>query len=156
MSGIPRAYRQDSLFSHLEDGMRKEYETSTALTVEDRILVPLLGTWEAYSPGATDFEAGLWARKNRFGMVTLEGLITRNAGVSSGNDIGTLPEGYRPLKIKIVSAIMYTVSGGPAIARIDIQPSGNIEWNAVYAGGTESGNVSFISFDNIHYYAEPI
>lgn len=156
MSGIPRPYRQPDLIDHITNLKKYQYETSTALTIENAVLLPLLDDWYAYPAEGTDFASGATMRKNRFGMVTLEGLIFKATGVSSNDDIAALPEGYRPDKTKIVLASIYTASGGAAIARIDIMPDGIIEYNGIYAGGAASGAVSFLSLDNIHFYAVSI
>jgi hypothetical protein len=108
--------------------------------------------WEPY-PG--DFEDPGVSVRN--GVVRLRGLAKVKHGggwtwVNSGyTHLGTLPEGYRPLKTRIFSVTSYQAGNGTTMARrLNVYANGNIE---VYIA-VQSFSPTWVSLDGVQFTAD--
>lgn len=89
---------------------------------EDRykIALPFAANWGDYgSPN----EGASFSRHGR--LVVLQGLVTKSGTPASGNAIGTLPEGFRP-----VDTLHFAVATGgtDAFGRVSVDSAGVIKW----------------------------
>lgn len=74
------------------------------------------------------------------GLVSLKGLI-KNGTMTAGLPIATLPSGFRP-----AGRILFASYATNAYARVDIDPSGQIQY--------EAGSNAYLSLDGLTFYAD--
>ena len=100
-----------------------------------------------FAAGWTNY-GGPWEvaqfRKDPLGIVHLRGLVTRSADLPTpGSTIALLPAGYRPPRGLIFTSLM----GNPeAAGRVDVLPSGQVNWTTGPTGGRNYSSLSAISF----------
>ncbi|MBP1178494.1 hypothetical protein [Methylobacterium sp. PvR107] len=74
-------------------------------------------------------------QKDRYGRVTLDGLLSGSGIVAGGVTVFTLPAGFRPAGMK--RCLAYAIVGGPAVTvPVDILPNGAVVYNGP-AGATQ-------------------
>lgn len=94
----------------------------------------LAANWSLYAAG---FQA-IGFYKTPAGVVYVQGMLKKSIAVVSGEVLFTLPAGYRPL-----GTCVFTVTSNGAIARVDVQPDGDV---AVVSGSNVWLSLAGISF----------
>jgi hypothetical protein len=101
--------------------------------------LPLGSGWGNYGGG---YETASYSRIGR--LVVLQGLVTKTSGTPTAGDlIGVLPAGFRPS-----GGLLFAVATGetPAVGRVDLSASGNINWTAGASGEADYTALSGIVF----------
>ena len=99
------------------------------------INMSLQNSWSAYAGYATPQYT-----KSSDGVVELKGLI-KGGSTTAGANIMVLPAGYRPKQ-----RILYTTASNAAYARVDILPTGEVQFL--------NGSNAWFSLDNVEFIAE--
>lgn len=117
--------------------------TATLLDNMLKLFNPIKVTVSSF--GTNVSSASIIYRKNRSGMVTIQGSATFNGSAGTPETVFTLPTGYRPIG---ASQVICTIINNTTLGYITISTAGVVQC-FITAGNLASKS---IFLDNIHFY----
>ena len=112
------------------------------------------GAWQTglLSSAFRDYDNSIFAPAGTFkdahGVVHVRGLASSVVSFAAGYTVMTLPAAHRPAQEMLVDALMYDTSLGYRIARLDVNPDGNVSFLGA-AGGYSGSAGSWIALDGL-------